>query len=272
MGSEQGLDLVVVGVDAGAQGIELSDEGFYMEDGGIEDGGIVGQGDGFGDDFEPPVDEGGASGSVAIVELAHGFCSGFLEGLEGGPFFQEAAGERGMEVFAGQFEGFWEVVLQSGDELVVDFGAQIDQGSAGFDEGSELSGLGIVGFLHGKFAVGFEDELGDALAVALVGLGPGGLEGFAPVFEGGGVDEIEIDEVVLDEKGGEVGAGLFDTECELAVGKVTSQLQEPIPQGGGLGIDFAMAVRAGVGVQDGEIDGAIGSVDADESGIGNGSR
>ena len=99
----------------------------------------------------------------------------------------------------------------------------VDAGAQGIelsDEGSELSGLGIVGFLHGKFAVGFEDELGDALAVALVGLGPGELEGFAPVFEGGG-----------------------------------------------LGIDFVMAVRARVGIRDGEIDGAIGSVDADESGM-----
>ena len=83
------------------------------------------------------------------------------------------------------------------------------------------------------------------------------------MLETGGIDQEQIDEIELREEGREIGARLLDAECERPLRKLLAQFSNPVTQRIGFGRDLPVAPVGAAGVEEGDIDLAIGTVDAD---------
>lgn len=78
------LDLGVVGGDGLADQVQLATDQLDAEGEGVDDGGLVGQGNGFIDEGQAFCQEGSAAGAVGVVEGFEGGGAGFLDRLEAG--------------------------------------------------------------------------------------------------------------------------------------------------------------------------------------------
>lgn len=206
------FDELIEVFDLGTQGVELLDEGGRQGGGGLKDGVVVAQADGLFDEFEAFVDELRPSAGVPVVEAAEGFGAGAPDGLECGPAREQITGEFGVKILAAQLEGLRVIALEFGGKPIGQARALIDESAAFFAQGAKLAGKRIIGSPEGQLIAALEEQLGKMETVGLVVLGPGEIEGFAPAFEGDGIDEVEIDKGEGAQEVGQVGAGLLDTD------------------------------------------------------------
>ena len=205
-------------LDAGLDLVELFGKGLGEGLVDFEQGGVGAHGVGVCDELKTFFDHFGAPASLFVVEAGDGGGAGFLEVLEGGPFGEQSAGERGEEVTANELEGLWEVVFEVLGEAVGEAGAGVDELAAFFGEGGNLMGERVGNGEGLKAGVTFVKEEGQGVGVAPVVFGFGGAERFAVAFNEGGVDEVEFEEGKLGEEVDKVLARLFDTEGDVGSG------------------------------------------------------
>ena len=250
--------------EAGLHGGDLTDQGEDEFDIDGEDGFFGAEGNGVLDELNARFDDFGAAAAMSIVELGDGGGFGFLKRLEGGPFGQEGAGERCVEIAAGEFEGLGETVFEGLGESIGEAGADADELAAFFGEQGDLIGKWIDGNPGLKPGVALEDKKREGVGVAAVILGAGGAEGFAVFLDDGGVDEIEAEKGELAEEVDQVLTRLLNAEGNgVALWKGFFEFPDPGEQGLGGGADFGLDGCFARGVQRADVNGGIRAVNAD---------
>ncbi len=255
----------VEALDGGLHGADLADESEDEFGVDFEDGFPSAKRDGVADDLETFFDDLGATAPLLVVELGNGCGPGFLKCMERGPFGEEGAGERCEEVAPDEIEGLGKGVLEGLGELVGEAGADADELAAFLGEQRDLVGERIGRFPGLKPCVALMHEECDRMGVAAIVLGAGGAEAFAVFLDDGRIDEVEAQEIELAEEVDQVLAGLLDAQGDAAAGrqfvfKIADPGQQVLRGGAGLGLIDGLAS----GIEDAEVEGCVGTVDADE--------
>ena len=129
-----------------------------------------------------------------------------------------------------------------------------------------LNGAGgaVFGSPEFEFVVVAVEQLSQVEGVLGVILGAAGDEGFAEFLEGDGVDGIQSDPFISFEEGDQVAGGLFQAQGHAGVGMLLAQLEQPLPERFGRGVDGGQLVLVGVSVDEAQVGFFIGAIQADD--------
>jgi len=246
MGVDEVANGAVVCLEWIEEGAELCDEHVDLEDVGLDDGVVGGEGGGLLDDPDALLDEVGSSTGVAIVEFAHGLGVDGLDVVKGGPLGKEIAGETRVKPSPDEFDGLREIGLEGGAEGVCEGLLLVDGLASVLDEEGELPGVFVVGEPGGESVAVEADEVEEELGVGAVVLGPAGVEGFSEAGEGFGVDGVEDEEVVFHQGVEERSSELFEGDGDRSAAESPAKGSGPVVERFGGVLDDAVLRVGGV--------------------------
>jgi DNA-damage-inducible protein D len=147
----------------------------------------------------------------------------------------ELGGQRGVEVVE-ELEGLRVIGFEQAGELVEDLRATVHQIAPGLDQALQGAGAFVLGFEGAEFGRVIADQFEPEARIGGVVFGAGGGKGAAVTGAGEGIDGIDRQPRVREQRGDHGAAAGFDAQGDGPAGETLGQLAQPgvqVLRGGG---------------------------------------
>src|SRR5918996_445169 len=163
---------------------------------------------------------------MLVKELFKRRGSDLLERFGSGPPAQPIADEAGADVIK-PLESLRKIGFQQGGHPITDSGAVIDQTPSMLDQILERSRLGMIWPPGPEPVPMVEEQLEYIVCIPRIIFGPAGRERFPVLGQRGGVDRVEDQKVVLQERVDQRTTRLLQTDRNWLSGKAGAQCGGP---------------------------------------------
>ena len=164
---------------------------------------------------------------LSVVELAQQMGSHLPGGFQGGPLLDKGAGQGTGEVFPDQFQGLREVAFEGAAEPVAQAHLVGDKLAAGLDQQLKLTGDRVIGVPGFEPVPMVEQDVQHEVGVQRVVFGAAGIEGLAEFGAGLGVNRIELQTFIGQERIEQRPPALFQNDGDFGPGQSAGRAGRP---------------------------------------------
>ncbi len=227
MSARQLLQALIVVGDGLVKWLQLANQSFDHHGSRCEDGGVLGQGFGLGDDLQTLLDQLLPPRIVGVKEGPYLSWLGFLEFLQRGPFGQEGR-YHGKSHVLEDLQSLWEDQLKAWGQCIDKAAASFDQSTPILAQLPQSAGLHRVGHPNSQSITMVDQEIQQQISVDGIGFGTIGIHGFPVIGRGLGVDLIDNEGRIIEQVVNEPRAVAFDNASQFLIGEPGQQAVAPV--------------------------------------------